>query len=166
MVRSMEMVLGQYARAMAHVSRGYALQEASQLLAVSHGPACPGAADPWASRASSAPEQAETIVAKAPQWGAAVPVPASWRLDREQVRPWRCGACARGAGWQPGWHAGSAGHGGHQPDVCCHPAGRGRDGYLGVCELPAGLRPGPAHRSGHAARNPGEQPLSLDYVGI
>ena len=87
MVRSVEAVLGQYARALLHISRGYALQEACQLLAASHGPACPDGADPWASRGSGAPDQAETVVARAPQWGAAVPVPVSWRLDREQVEP-------------------------------------------------------------------------------
>ena len=84
-VRSMEAVLGQYARAMLHISRGYALQEASQLLAVSHGPARQGKSDAWTNLGSGAPDQAETVVARAPEWGAAVPVPVSWRLDREQV---------------------------------------------------------------------------------
>ena len=81
----MEAVLGLYARALLHISRGYALQEASQLLLVSHGPARQNRSSPWTSRGPGAPDQAETVVARAPEWGVAVPVPVSWRLDREQV---------------------------------------------------------------------------------
>ena len=168
MVRAMEAVLGAYARALAHISRGYALQEACQVLAVSHGPASPDGADPWAGRGSGAPDQAETVVARAPEWGANVPVPVSWRLDREQVRAWRMHACAV-ALQADGRHVADA-------RVCvfstviintpaslCSPAGRERDGCLGVRELPAGLRPGAADRGRHAEGDSSEGALFQEH---
>ena len=92
-VASLEGTLERYARALLHVSRGYPLQETCQVLAVSHGPANLGSsssANAWQHGAcSSGAEQGggESIVARAPQWGAAVAAPASWRLDRDQVQP-------------------------------------------------------------------------------
>ena len=67
-MQSLEAVLGRYASAMLHVSRGYALQEAPQVLAVSHGPTCSGVpADVWRERAVEGGPP-ETVVARTPEW--------------------------------------------------------------------------------------------------
>ncbi|EIE24004.1 hypothetical protein COCSUDRAFT_62530 [Coccomyxa subellipsoidea C-169] len=74
-LQSLEKVLEQFARAMLHISRGYALPEDDfQILSVSHGPAST-ARDPWKTQTGPA---AEAVVSRAPRWNSEVPAPASW----------------------------------------------------------------------------------------
>ena len=73
-LHSFETVMEQFARAMLHISRGYALPENDfQLLSVAHGPAS-DARDPW--KADIA--EGETVVARAPKWNSSIAAPTSW----------------------------------------------------------------------------------------
>ncbi len=73
-LHSFETVMEQFARAMLHISRGYALPENDfQLLSVSHGPTS-AAQDPWSPDIA----EGETVVARAPKWNSCVAAPASW----------------------------------------------------------------------------------------
>jgi hypothetical protein len=83
-LQSLERVLEQFARAMLHISRGYALPEDDfQVLSVSHGPAST-ARDPWKAQASSS-NVAEAVVARAPKWDTQIATPASWAPDKART---------------------------------------------------------------------------------
>lgn len=84
-LHTIEKVLEQYARAMLHISRGYALQEEEfQVLTVCHGGAS-DTKDPWNADVSSS--TSETLVARAPKWNQPIAAPACWTPTKARALP-------------------------------------------------------------------------------
>ena len=74
---ALQSVLDQYAHAMLHIGQGYALQEKAEILSITQGPLCK-ARDLWQGAKASSGLAAETVIARAPQWGTDHAMPHSW----------------------------------------------------------------------------------------
>ncbi len=77
-------VLDQYAHAMLHIGQGYTLQEKAELLCITQGPLCK-AQDLWRAAKTPSYPAAETVIARAPQWGTDHAMPNSWTIPRVSI---------------------------------------------------------------------------------
>ena len=78
-VAGLQSVLDQYAHAMLHIGQGFTLQAKAEILAVTQGPLTK-ARDLWRTGKASSGQEAETVIARAPEWDTDHAMPASWAL--------------------------------------------------------------------------------------
>jgi hypothetical protein len=83
-VAALQSVLDQYAHAMLYIGQGYALQEKAEILSITQGPLCK-ARDLWQGAKASSGPAAETVIARAPQWGTDHAMPHSWTFPGVSV---------------------------------------------------------------------------------
>ena len=76
-VTGLQSVLEQFAHAMLHIGQRYTLQETTEILAIAQGPLSQGR-DLWQSAQQSSGPEAETVIARAPEWGTDHSMPPSW----------------------------------------------------------------------------------------